>query len=81
MYIDRTQWPSKNGQTYTSVWLRESYRDPADGNVKKRAILNLKNTPREELRGMGEAGRRFVMENFDRSKLARKLLDELRLLK
>ena len=45
MYIDRTQWPSKNGQTYTSVWLRESYRDPADGKVKKRAILNLKNVP------------------------------------
>jgi hypothetical protein len=45
MYIDRTHWPSKNGQTYTSVWLRESYRDPADGKVKKRAILNLKNVP------------------------------------
>ena len=45
MYIDRTQWPSKNGQTYTSVWLRESYRDPADGKVKKRPILNLKNVP------------------------------------
>jgi hypothetical protein len=45
MYIDRTQWPSKNGKTYTSVWLRESYRDPADGKVKKRAILNLKDVP------------------------------------
>ncbi len=42
------------------------------------AILNLKRRPPEELRRMGEAGRRFVLDNFDRSKLAGLLLAELR---
>ena len=41
------------------------------------AILKLSNTPREELRQMGEAGHRFVLEHFDRSKLAGRFLEEL----
>lgn len=39
MYVARASWPSANGKTYTSIYLRESYRD---GNkVRKRNLANL----------------------------------------
>jgi hypothetical protein len=39
MHIARALWPSSNGKTYQSIYLRESFRQ--DGKVKKRDIANL----------------------------------------
>ena len=39
MYISRAAWPSSNGKTYQSIYLRESYRD--GDHVRKRNIANL----------------------------------------
>ena len=39
MYIARALWPSSNGKTYESIYLRESYRDGP--HVRKRDIANL----------------------------------------
>ena len=39
MYVARANWPSSNGETYQSIFLRESFRE--DGKVKKRDIANL----------------------------------------
>jgi len=39
MYVARALWPSSNGKTYESIYLRESFRQ--DGKVKKRDIANL----------------------------------------
>ena len=39
MHIARASWPSANGKVYTSIYLRESYRD--GGHVRKRNIANL----------------------------------------
>lgn len=39
MHIARARWPSSNGKTYESIYLRESFRQ--DGKVKKRDIANL----------------------------------------
>src|ERR1035437_6666034 len=39
MYVARALWPSSNGKTYQSIYLRESFRQ--DGKVKKRDIANL----------------------------------------
>jgi hypothetical protein len=39
MYIARALWPSSNGKTYQSIYLRESYRDGP--HVRKRDIANL----------------------------------------
>ena len=39
MHIARARWPSSNGKTYQSIYLRESFRQ--DGKVKKRDIANL----------------------------------------
>src|ERR1039457_3811596 len=39
MYVARARWPSSNGKTYESIYLRESFRQ--DGKVKKRDIANL----------------------------------------
>jgi hypothetical protein len=36
MYIARAPWPSSNGKTYVSIYLRESFRQ--DGKVKKREL-------------------------------------------
>ncbi len=41
MYIARAHWTNKSGKTYTSVWLRESYRDE-NGRSRTRNIANLK---------------------------------------
>src|SRR5258708_23831639 len=39
MYISRASWPSSNGKSYPSIYLRESYRD--GDHVRKRNIANL----------------------------------------
>ncbi len=39
MYVARASWPSSNGKSYQSVYLRESYRDGT--HVRKRDIANL----------------------------------------
>jgi hypothetical protein len=39
MHVARARWPSANGKTYESIYLRESFRQ--DGKVKKRDIANL----------------------------------------
>src|SRR6266852_434645 len=39
MYIARATWPSTNGKSYESIYLRESYRDGT--HVRKRNIANL----------------------------------------
>jgi len=39
MYVARASWPSSNGKTYQSIYLRESYRD--GDHVRKRDIANL----------------------------------------
>jgi hypothetical protein len=39
MHVARARWPSSNGKTYESIYLRESFRQ--DGKVKKRDIANL----------------------------------------
>jgi hypothetical protein len=39
MHVARALWPSSNGKTYQSIYLRESFRQ--DGKVKKRDIANL----------------------------------------
>ncbi len=47
MYVARASWPSANGKTYASVYLRESYRD---GNrVRKREIANLTHCDPQEI--------------------------------
>jgi transposase len=46
MYVARAAWPSSNGKTYTSIYLRESFRDGS--HVRKRDIANLTHCdPRE----------------------------------
>src|SRR6059058_457738 len=39
MYISRASWPSTNGKSYASIYLRESYREGT--HVRKRNIANL----------------------------------------
>jgi hypothetical protein len=39
MHVARALWPSSNGKTYQSIYLRESYRDGP--HVRKRDIANL----------------------------------------
>ena len=39
MYVARALWPSSNGKSYESIYLRESYRDGP--HVRKRDIANL----------------------------------------
>ena len=46
MHVARASWPSSNGKTYTSIYLRESFRD--GDRVRKRNIANLTHCdPRE----------------------------------
>jgi transposase len=46
MYVSRASWPSANGKSYPSIYLRESFRDA--GRVRKRNIANLTHCdPRE----------------------------------
>jgi len=47
MYISRAAWPSSNGKTYPSIYLRESYRD--GDHVRKRNIANLTHCDPKEI--------------------------------
>jgi hypothetical protein len=47
MYISRAAWPSSNGKIYTSIYLRESYRD--GDHVRKRDIANLTHCDPKEI--------------------------------
>ena len=39
MYVARASWPSSNGKSYQSIYLRESFREGT--HVRKRNIANL----------------------------------------
>lgn len=47
MYIARASWPSANGKIYTSIYLRESYREGS--RVRKRQIANLTHCDPQEV--------------------------------
>src|SRR6266853_1307760 len=47
MYIARATWPSANGKSYESIYLRESYRDGTQ--VRKRNIANLTHCDPKEI--------------------------------
>ena len=47
MYVARASWPSSNGKSYQSVYLRESYRDGP--HVRKRDIANLTHCDPKEI--------------------------------
>src|SRR6266567_950079 len=47
MYVARASWPSSNGQSYPSIYLRESYRDGP--HVRKREIANLTHCDPKEI--------------------------------
>jgi hypothetical protein len=47
MYVARAFWPSSNGKTYQSIYLRESYRD--GDRVRKRDIANLTHCDPKEI--------------------------------
>src|SRR5437667_5958352 len=47
MYIARATWPSANGKSYESIYLRESYRDGT--HVRKRNIANLTHCDPKEI--------------------------------
>src|SRR5260370_8012501 len=47
MYIARATWPSTNGKSYQSIYLRESYRDGT--HVRKRNIANLTHCDPKEI--------------------------------
>jgi transposase len=50
MYITRSSWTNQSGKTYSSIWLKESYRE--NGKVKSRYVLNLKDWPDEALNAL-----------------------------
>jgi hypothetical protein len=47
MYVARALWPSSNGKSYESIYLRESYRDGV--HVRKRDIANLTHCDPQEV--------------------------------
>ena len=47
MYVARASWPSSNGKTYESIYLRESFRD--GDRVRKRDIANLTHCDPQEI--------------------------------
>jgi Transposase DDE domain len=47
MYVARASWPSSNGKSYQSIYLRESYRD--GDHVRKRDIANLTHCDPKEI--------------------------------
>src|SRR6266498_2606438 len=47
MYLARASWPSSNGKSYQSIYLRESYRD--GHHVRKRDIANLTHCDPKEI--------------------------------
>src|ERR1017187_5527756 len=72
MYVARARWPSSNGKTYESIYLRESFRQ--DGKVKKRDIANLTHCDPAEiaaielaLKHKGDLSALVLKGEFDRS--------------
>jgi hypothetical protein len=47
MYVARASWPSSNGKSYQSIYLRESFRD--GHQVRKRNIANLTHCDPKEI--------------------------------
>jgi hypothetical protein len=47
MHIARSQWESKNGKVYKSIWLRQTYREGKA--TRKRDVANLKGCTEEEI--------------------------------
>ena len=47
MYVARASWPSANGKSYQSTYLRESFRD--GDHVRKRNIANLTHCDPKEI--------------------------------
>ena len=47
MYVARASWPSSNGKSYQSIYLRESYREGAQ--VRKRNVANLTHCDPKEI--------------------------------
>jgi hypothetical protein len=50
MYITRSSWTNRSGKTYSSIWLKESFRE--NGKVNSRYILNLKDWPDEAINAL-----------------------------
>lgn len=50
VHLERRQWKSKNGKTYLSILLRQSYRE--NGKVCKRTIANLTHYPAEDVQAI-----------------------------
>src|SRR5256884_9334513 len=53
MYISRPTWPSTNGKSYESIYLREAYREGT--HVRKRNIANLTHCDRKEIAAIERA--------------------------
>ena len=47
MYISRSSWTNRSGKAYSSIWLKQTYRE--NGKVKSRYILNLNDWPEEAI--------------------------------
>ncbi len=47
MYVARASWPSSNGKSYQSIYLRESFRE--GNHVRKRDIANLTHCDPKEI--------------------------------
>ncbi len=73
MYVARAAWPSSNGKSYTSIYLRESYRDGP--HVRKRDIANLTHCDPREIAAIELAlkhkGNLSVLGSLDQSNSSR----------
>ena len=65
MHVARARWPSSNGKTYESIYLRESFRQ--DGKVKKRDIANLTHCDPAEIAAI-ELALKLEQEGYIRSR-------------
>ena len=75
MYVARASWPSSNGKSYQSIYLRESYRE--GGHVRKRDIANLTHCDPKEIAAI-ELALRFkddlsALGSLDKIRLAQGL--------
>jgi len=72
MYISRAAWPSSNGKTYQSIYLRESYRD--GNHVRKRNIANLTHCDPKEIAAIELAlrfkGNLAALDSLDKIQLS-----------
>jgi hypothetical protein len=72
MYVSRAAWPSSNGKTYQSIYLRESYRE--GDHVRKRNIANLTHCDPKEIAAIELAlqfkGNLAALSSLDKIQLA-----------